>query len=76
MASFVLISAMGIKLIIAIESLATEATFRVSLEATLVDCTRLVISLLLMFPQFCRCKKSVFVCKDLFIPGAQVTVGS
>ena len=50
MASFVFVSAVCIELVIAIESLATETTFRMSLKAALVNCTRLIISVLLMPP--------------------------
>ena len=42
-AALVLVSAMSVKLIVAIEALSAEATFRMSLEATLVDSSRIII---------------------------------
>jgi len=50
--SLVLISAMSIKLVISIESLTAKTTLRMSLETTLVDCTRLIISVSFMPSQF------------------------
>ena len=50
-AALVLVSAMSVKLIVAIEALSTEATFRMSLEATLIYCSRVIVAKLLVLSQ-------------------------
>jgi hypothetical protein len=74
MAAFVLVSTVCVQLVVSVEALSTEATFRVSLEAALVDRTRVVVTELLVLPQFGECKQLVFVRKDLLVSCTQVTV--
>jgi hypothetical protein len=47
-AAFVFVSAMRVKLVVSIETLATEATFRVSLESALVDRAGVIVAELLV----------------------------
>jgi hypothetical protein len=49
-AAFVLVPTMRVKLVVSIESLATEATLRVSLESALVDCAGVVVTEFLVLP--------------------------
>ena len=73
MASFVLVSAMSIELVIAIKSRPTETTFRMTLEAALIYRTRIVVSKTLMFPQLLRCEQLMLMREDLLVPRAEVT---
>ena len=50
-AALVLVSAMSVKLIVAVEALSAEATFRMSLEATLIYCSRVIVAKLLVLSQ-------------------------
>ena len=63
---------MRIELIIAIESLSTEATFWVPFEPALVYSSRMVVSKLFMFSQVLLSEQFVLVCEDFLIPCAQV----
>lgn len=54
--TFMFITAMGIQLIIAVESLPAEAALGVTLEATLIYRTRSVVARLFMLPQLGGCK--------------------
>ena len=45
---FVFLSAVDIKLVLSIKSLATKSTFWVAFESRLVNCTRIIISLFKM----------------------------
>jgi hypothetical protein len=49
--AFVLVSTMRVKLVVSIETLATEATFRVSLESALVDRAGVIVAELLVLAQ-------------------------
>jgi hypothetical protein len=74
MATFVLVTTMSVKLVVAVESLTTETTLGVSLEATLVYCTRLVIAGLLVLTQLGRREQFMLMSKHLLVPGTKVTV--
>jgi hypothetical protein len=50
MASLVLVSTVSVELVVAVESLPTESTLGVALEAALIDRTRFMIAMLLVFP--------------------------
>jgi hypothetical protein len=43
-AALVLVSAMRVELIVAVETLVTEATFWMSLESALIYCSRIVVA--------------------------------
>lgn len=75
-ASFVLVSTMSVQLVIAIESLPTETTLGVALEAALVDGTRFVVTMLLVFSQLSHCEESVLVSEHLFVPCTKVAIMS
>jgi hypothetical protein len=49
-AALVLISAMGVKLVVTVEALSTEATLRVSLESTLIYGPGIIVAELLVLP--------------------------
>jgi hypothetical protein len=68
MTSLVLLPAMGIKLVIAVESLSTKATLWMTLETTLIYSSRVVISELLMLAELLLCEQFVLVREDLLIP--------
>lgn len=55
-ATFMFITAMSVQLVVAVESLTTKSTFRVSPEATLVYSSRLVIARFFVLTQFRRGK--------------------
>jgi hypothetical protein len=76
MASLVFVSTVGVELIIAIESLPTESTLGVALEATLVDSTRFMIAKFLVFPQIGHGEESVLMREYLFVPRTKVTIMS
>jgi hypothetical protein len=72
-ASLVLVSAMRVELVVAIEARPAEPTLRVSLEPALVDCSRVIITKLLMLLKIGRRKQLVLVRKDLLVPRAEIT---
>jgi hypothetical protein len=74
MASFMLVTTVGVKLIITIESLPTESTLWVALEAALLDSTGFVITMLLVFPQLSHGKKGVLVSEHFLVPCTKITV--
>ena len=55
-ASFMLVSAMRVKLVVAVEACSTESAFWVPLESALVDCTGIVITEFLVLLQVGRCE--------------------
>ena len=67
MASFVLLSAVRVQFVIAVEALFAEATVWMSLEPRLIDRAWAVVTELLMFSQLAEGKKLVFVGEDLFV---------
>jgi hypothetical protein len=72
-ASFVFLSAVDVQLVIAIEPLSTEATFRMTFETALVYCSRVIISFPHMFSQLLVREQLMLVSEDLLMPGAQIT---
>ena len=67
-APFVLITAVGVQLVVAVEALTAETTLGVSPETTLIDRSRLVIAGLFVFTQLCRSKELMLVCKYFLVP--------
>lgn len=72
-AAFVLISTMCVQLIVSVEALATETAFRVSLEATLIDRARVIVTELLMLPEIGKREELVLVREDFLVPRTQIT---
>jgi hypothetical protein len=70
--SLMLVSAMGIQLIVAIEALSTKATFWVSLETTLVDSSGVVVTKFLVFTQFSWCEELMLMCEHFFVSCTEV----
>lgn len=68
--SLVLLSTVIVKFIITVEPLLTETTFWMSLEARLINCAGIVITVLFVFSQFAKSEQFVFVGEDLFVSGA------
>lgn len=73
MALFMLISAMGIQLIIAVKPLPAEATLRVALKTALIHGSRIIITEFFMLAKFGYCKQFMFVREDFLVPCAQIT---
>lgn len=72
--SLVLVSAVGIQLVIPVEALVTEFTFRVAFKSTLVNSAGCIISKLFVLAKLRDSEQLVLVCKDLFIPSTQITL--
>lgn len=72
-ASFMLFSAVCIKLIVAVESFSTEATFGMTFEAALIYSTRVVIAEFLMLSKLRIREKVVFVSEDFLVSSAEIT---
>jgi hypothetical protein len=73
-ATLVLVTTMSVKLIVAVESLATKATLGVSLEATLIYGTWLVVTRLLVLAQFGWGEQFMLMSEHLLVPSTKVTV--
>jgi hypothetical protein len=58
---------MRVELVIAIESLVTECTVWMSLEAALIDRTWVVITITLMLSQFWPGEELMLVCKNFLV---------
>lgn len=72
-APLMLVSAMGKELVVAVEALAAKATFGVPLEATLINCSRIVVAVLFMFAKLCKGKEFMLVRKDFLVSRAEIT---
>ena len=72
MTPFVLFSAVSVELVVAIEALSAKITFWMSLEARLVDCTRIVITKFLVSAEFTKGKELVFVGENFLVASAEV----
>jgi hypothetical protein len=71
--ALVLVPTMRVKLVVSVKSLATEATFRVSLEAALIDRSGVIVAKLLMLPQLGIGEQLVLVGEDFLVSGAEIT---
>lgn len=69
-ASFVLLSAMNIQLVVPIESLPAEATLWMAFETTLIYGPRIIVSLTHMRSQLLIRKQLMLMCENLLMPGA------
>ena len=74
MAAFVLVATVRVQLIVAVEALSTEAAFWMTLEAALIDGTRVVVAELLVPAKLVGGEELVLVSEDLFVAGAEVAV--
>jgi hypothetical protein len=70
--SLVLLSAVGVEFVVAVEALLAEAAQRMAPEAALVGGAGLVVALFLVPPQLFLCEKLMLVGKDLLISRTQV----
>lgn len=70
MTFLMLIPAMRIQLVVAIEPLYAKATFWMPFEPALVYSPRMIVSEFFMFPQILLCEELMLVCKDLLVPCA------
>lgn len=70
--SFVMLSAVIKELVVRVEALLAESTFRVSLKSALVLRSRYIISFPLMPMQFCFCEQGVLMGENFFMPGAKI----
>jgi hypothetical protein len=69
-ATLVLHSAMLVQLVIVVKALSTESTQWVALEACLVCCTRLVVSMTHVLLQFLICEQLMLMCKNPLVTSA------
>lgn len=72
MASLVLVSAMCIEFVVAVEALSTEAAFGMTFEPTLIHRSRVIVAKFLMLLQFWDREQLMLVGEDLFVPGTEV----
>ena len=72
-AAFVFVPTMRVELVVPVEALATEATFRMSLESALIDRARVIVAELLMFAQIRKGKQLVLVGEDFLVARAEIT---
>lgn len=70
--SLMLVSAVGIKFIITVETFVTEFTFGVAFKSTLVKSAGRIVSELFVLAKLRDSEQFVFVCKDFFVPSTQV----
>ena len=73
MALFLLISAMCVQFVIAIESLPAEATLRVALETALIHGSRVVVAKFFMLAKFGYSEQLMFMREDFLVSRAQIT---
>ena len=66
------VSAMSIKLVLAIEALSTESALWVALEPALIDSTRIVVAELFMLSKFLLREEIVLVREYLFVASTQI----
>lgn len=76
MAPLVLLSAVRVKLVIAIESPSAETALRVPLESALINRSRVIIAELLVLLQLLLREELMLMCKDLLVPRAKITHNS
>jgi hypothetical protein len=74
MAFFVPVAAMNEQLVVAVESLSTEAAFRMAFESGLIYCAWIVVAEFLMAAKFGGGEEVVFVSKDLFVASTEIAV--
>lgn len=67
-----LVPAMSIQFVVTVETLSTESTFGVTLESTLVYCSRVIIAELFMLAKLLLSKQLMLMRKDLLVPRAEV----
>lgn len=72
MAPFMLISAVGVELIISVKAFATEFAFWVAFESTLINCTRRIIAVFLVFAKLRDSEKLMLVCKHFFVASTKI----
>jgi hypothetical protein len=73
-ATFVLVSAMGVEFVVSIEALSAEAALWVSLETALIDSAGVIVAKLLVFPQLRICEQFVFMGEDFLISRTKVAI--
>jgi hypothetical protein len=71
-AALMSVSAMDVKLIVAIKSPPTKAAFWMSLEASLVDRTGIIITKAFMLAELLLCKQVLLVGEDFLVAGAKI----
>ena len=70
--SFVLLSAMGVQFVVAVESLNTEPTLRMSFEPALVNRPRVVVSKFLVLSELLLGEELMLVGEDFLIPRTEI----
>jgi hypothetical protein len=73
MASFMLVSAVCVELVVSIEALMAKFTFGMSLEPTLVNGTGVIVAEFLVLPKLRNGEQFMLMGEHLFVPRAEVT---
>jgi hypothetical protein len=72
-AALVLVSAVSVQLIVSVKALSAETTLGMSLEATLVDCARVVVAKFLVFFQVLWGEELMLVGEYFLVPCTEIT---
>lgn len=67
-----LFPAVSVQLVVTVESLPAETAFWVTFEATLIDCTGIVVAKFLMFAKLRVGEQLVFMGEDFLVPRAEL----
>jgi len=72
MTPLMLIPTMCIELVIAVETLSTEATLGMTLESTLIDGARVIVTEFLVLAKFADSEELMLMGEDLLVPRTEV----
>lgn len=72
MASFMPVATMCVKFVVSVEALSAKSALGVSLEAALLEATRLVIAVLLVSPKLRVREEFMFMREDLLVSSTEV----
>lgn len=71
-ATLMLVATMRVELIVSVEALAAESTFRVSLETALINCARIVVAKFLVLLEVCEGEELVLVSEYFLVSSTQI----
>lgn len=71
-----IVPAVRIQLIIAVKSLFTESTLRMTLETALIHSSRIIVTISLMIAELCHCEELMLMCENFLVSCAQITHNS
>ena len=70
---FMLLSTMKVQFVVSVETLSAEAAFWMPLEARLINSSWIVVTELLMLPQFAKREQLVLVGEDFLMASTEIT---